>query len=157
MMARAIADPGNYRSPGPEARCCRRSARPKVRAPRGIGSQKQATVVYGAPPLLSEKAGETDAMLTFRLGACNPWHRRPRGSRRSARMQTACWSPAFPGPSSASAASSTAETPKRASSFGAVTPFQPAAKRATRPGHRTTMLGKLAAAPPGSRAPTTPS
>jgi hypothetical protein len=45
-----------------------------VRAPRGIGSQKQATVVYGAPPLLSEKAlqGETDAMLTFRLGACNP-------------------------------------------------------------------------------------
>jgi hypothetical protein len=54
--AHAIADPGNYRSPGPEARCCRRSARPKVRAPRGIGSQKQATVVYGAPPLLSEKA-----------------------------------------------------------------------------------------------------
>src|SRR5512133_2342770 len=86
--AHAIADPGNYRSPGPEARCCRRSARPKVRAPRGIGSQKQATVVYGEPPLLSEKAlqGETDAMLTFRLGACNPWHRRPRGSRRSARM-----------------------------------------------------------------------
>jgi alcohol dehydrogenase (cytochrome c) len=30
-------------------------------------------------------------------------------------------------------------------------------EKATRPGHRTTMLGKLAAAPPGSRAPTTPS
>src|SRR6266850_4462879 len=56
--ARAIADAGNHRSPGQETRSCRWSVRLKLAAPagagapRGIGSQNQATA-YGAPPLLS--------------------------------------------------------------------------------------------------------
>ena len=59
---------------GKQARRRRRPARQELAAAAGAGAPlgprsagRQATIVYGAPPLLSEKAlqGETDATLTF--------------------------------------------------------------------------------------------
>ena len=70
---------------------------------------------------------------------------------------TASWSSAIPAPSSACAAGSTAGIPRPASSCGAATPFRRAARRATRPGRRTTTPGSSAAARPGSPARTIPS
>src|SRR5712692_1408430 len=89
--------------------------------------------------------------------------RRPRIGRTAIRSPsrrwspTACWSPAFPVPSSAFAASSTAGTARPARICGGATRFRPAARRATKPGRRTPTPGRSAAARRGSPAPTIPS
>ena len=64
--------------------------------------------------------------------------------------------PACPVLSSVSAVSSTAGIQKPATSSGGATPSRRAAKRATRPGRKTTIPGRLVAAPPGSPVPTIP-
>ena len=71
--AGAIADQGHRRPQGQEARDRRRSARQELAAAAGARAAlrprpaAQATLVYGAPPLLPQKAlqGEHDATLTF--------------------------------------------------------------------------------------------
>ena len=73
MACRPCAHPRRRRPEGQEARVAggpldSRAGLPQALARRsGIDLRRQATIVYGAPPLLAEKAlqGEIDATLTF--------------------------------------------------------------------------------------------